>query len=91
MFKELFTEVFLDEGKSKSDLGDLQIAWNNYKFNLDNNPKNAERFQKKAYKLWDKIKKYDIDARNASGKLWKDIIDADISSGGRTPKLSKIK
>jgi len=80
----------LTESKSKKDLSDLQVAWNKYRFNIDNNPSQAEAFQKKAYKLWDKLKKVDVDARNSAGKLWKDVIDGDIGVGGRSPKIKRI-
>jgi len=84
------TSEDLTETKSKKLLGDLQVAWNKYKFNLDTKPSEAVKWQEKAYKLWKQVQKMDINARNSAGKLWKDVIDADISVGGRTPKMVKI-
>ena len=85
MFREALTE-----SKSKTLYGDLQVAWNKYLFNLDTNPSNAETFQKKAYKLWKKLEKIEPLALNSAGKLWKDIIDADIGVGGRSPKIKRV-
>jgi len=75
-----------------SVLADLQVAWNKYRFNQDQgNAKQAVKFKKSALKLWGVAKRMDSEARNASGKLWKDVIDGDVSDdSGRKPKIVKM-
>ena len=75
-----------------SVLADLQVAWNKYRFNQDQgNAKQAVKFKKSALKLWGVAKRMDSEARNASGKLWKDVIDSDVSDdSGRKPKIVKM-
>ena len=80
----------LTESKSKKLLGDLQVAWNKYKFNLDTKPSEAVKWQEKANKIWKQVQKVDPEARNSVGKLWKDVMDADINAGGRTAKIVKM-
>jgi len=58
------------------ELGDLQVLWNKYKFNKDQGKDSeAEKFKTKAEKMWKTLSKRDSNARNAAGKLWKDVIN----------------
>jgi len=63
------------------DLGELQKAWNKYRFELDRGTEQkALEWKKKVDIISKRVLKQDIDARTSSGMLWKKVLNEEYVS-----------
>jgi len=67
-FKEYVTE-------KTTDLGDLQVAWNKYRFETENGSEsNAKSWKKKVDTISKRVLKQDPNAVNSAGLPWSKVL-----------------